>query len=138
MKVNEIMTKAVHKVSSTASCSEAARKMDSLNVGILPVEENGKLVGTVTDRDICIRAIARDKDCRSTTVKDIMTRNVITCLEDEDLAEAVRLMEERQIHRLVVCDQARRPIGMLSVSDIATKAHEDELAGEVLEAVCAP
>ncbi len=138
MKVNEIMTKIVHRIGSSGSCSEAARKMDSLNIGVLPVEENGRLVGMVTDRDICVRAIARDRDCRSTPVKDVMTRGVVTCSEEEDLNEAVRLMEEKQIHRLVVCDSTKRPVGMLSVSDIATKAHQDELAGEILEAVCAP
>ncbi len=138
MKVKEIMTQGVTKIGSSASVTEAAKKMDSMNVGVIPVEENGNLVGMVTDRDICIRVVARDKDCRSTSVKDVMTRNVITCSEDEDVSEAVRLMEERQVHRLLICDRSKRPVGILSVGDIAAKGHEETLAGEVLEAVCAP
>lgn len=138
MQVKEIMTCSVETVDSEASLIEAARKMRSLEVGALPVWEDGKLIGMITDRDIAIRAVAEEKSPAGTSVKQIMTSNVCCCLEDDDIYEAARMMEERSIHRLLVVNSNNDPVGFVSLSDLAVKSHDEHLTYEVLERISEP
>ncbi len=138
MQVKEIMTCNVETVSSDANLVEAARKMQSLEVGALPVWENDRLVGMITDRDITIRAVAEEKKPSSTSVKEIMTADVCCCFDDDDIHEAARMMEEKSIHRLLVVDSSNDPVGFVSLSDIAVKSHDEHLTYEVLERISEP
>ena len=138
MQVKEIMTCTVETVNSDTNLVEAARKMRSLEVGALPVWENGELIGMVTDRDITIRAVADEKNPSSTSVKEIMTSDVCCCFEDDDIHDAASMMEERSIHRLLVVNGNNDPVGLVSLSDFAVKSHNEHLTYEVLERISEP
>src|SRR5687768_17541668 len=101
MRVKEVMTRGVECVSPNANLQEAAAKMKSLDVGTLPVCDNDRLVGMITDRDITVRATAEGEAPRDIRVRDIMTPEVIYCFEDALVGEAARLMEQKQVRRLV-------------------------------------
>jgi len=132
MLVKEIMTSKVEFVGPALSIQDAARKMRDLNIGSLPVWENGQLLGMITDRDICCRAVAEGRDTVKTAVREIMSRDVSSCFSDDDVADAARLMEEKHIRRLAVVNRDRTMAGFLSVDDLAH--HSYHLAGEVLDA----
>jgi CBS domain-containing protein len=138
MKIGEIMTSHFEMIDSTSSLMDAAREMKSLDVGVLPVKEGTRLIGILTDRDIVIRALAQGRDPQSTQVKDIMSSDVIYCFEDDSVEDAVRLMEDNQIRRLVVCDHDRTPVGIVSLGDLAVKSGREELSGEALERISEP
>ena len=132
MKVQDIMTTTVEAVSPTTSLRTAARKMRDLNVGSLAVVKDEKILGIVTDRDISCHAVAMGRDPNSTEVQKIMNTDVATCFNDQDLADAAHLMEDRHIRRLAVLDHEDHITGFLSVDDLARGSHD--LAGAVLEA----
>jgi CBS domain-containing protein len=138
MNVSEIMTSDFEMVNSTSSLREAARKMKSLNVGFLPVQEGTMLIGLITDRDIVVRGLAEGRDADSTQVKDIISSEVVYCFEDDSVEDAVRLMEENQVRRLIVVDHDRVPVGIVSLGDIAVKTGLEQLSGEALERISEP
>jgi CBS domain-containing protein len=107
--------------------------MKMLDVGFLPICENDRLIGTVTDRDIAVRAVARGCDPNLTKVRDVMSRDIVYCLESQGVDEAARLMEDKMVRRLPVLNKDKRLVGIVSVGDLAARAHETQLAGEVLE-----
>lgn len=131
MQVKQVMSENVVVVNPEATVEEAAKKMDESDVGVLPVCDNEELLGMVTDRDMAIRAVARGRDPKRTKVKDVMTPVVVYCYDDQDIEEAVSLMEERQLRRLVVFNRDKQLVGVLSIGDLALYAG-NELAGEVL------
>src|SRR5437764_6114264 len=100
MLLKDVMTKTVEEIGPQTSLKDAAAKMKSLDIGALPVCENDKLVGMLTDRDIAVRAVADGKDPTQTRVCDAMTSGAFWCYEDDDVRDAARIMEERQIRRL--------------------------------------
>ncbi len=132
MLVKEAMSAKVESVGPDVTARECARKMDQLGVGTLPVWENGSLVGFVTDRDICCRAVGGGKDPRAVVAREIMTRDVASCFDDQHCVEAARLMKERHVRRLAVINRNQMMVGLFSVDDLARYSHD--LAGEVLEA----
>jgi CBS domain-containing protein len=138
MQLKDVMTNHVEAIPPSASLQEAAEKMKSLDVGALPVCQNDKLIGMLTDRDIAIRAVADGLDPRQTPVADAMTRDVIFCFDDEDVDKAAKLMEERQIRRLIVMDHDKHAVGILSLGDLATRSRDDSRKGEVLEQISQP
>jgi CBS domain-containing protein len=138
MRIGELMTKSLETIEARVSIREAAEKMRSFGIGALPVMDGSQLVGMVTDRDITVRATALGKDPHSTTVRETMTPTVITCDADAPIAEAERLMEEKAVRRLVVVDAWKRPVGLLSLDDLATVPGEARRAGEVLEQLNIP
>jgi CBS domain-containing protein len=133
MLVKKIMTHKLESILPTASLREAAQMMRDLKLGLLPVAENGKLIGMVTDRDICCRGMANGFDPASTTVSEIMSRDVWFCFSDDKVTDAVRQMEEHHIRRLAVLNRDKTMAGLLSVDDLAHYSHQ--LAGEVLNYV---
>jgi CBS domain-containing protein len=137
MKVKEIMTSPFEKINYDSSICEASELMRSSDVGILPVEKNGKIVGIVTDRDLIVRAIAQHLDPEDTPVSKVMTSDVTFCYDDEEIEDAEKKLEEKQIHRLLVINSDEKPVGILSLSDLATKA-ESSLACRALEKICGP
>jgi CBS domain-containing protein len=131
MLVREIMTPKMESIEPSATLREAARKMRDLNLGSLPVSEDGKLIGMITDRDICCRGVADDFDPLRTGVREIMSRDVLFCFSDDTVTAAVRQMENRHIRRLAVLNHDKSIAGFLSVDDLAH--YSRQLAGEVLD-----
>lgn len=134
MLVRDVMTKDVACVSPSTTITEAAKLMRDRDIGALPIAEKNGLIGIVTDRDICCRAIAQGLDPETTTVSEVMSRNVATCFEDQALPEAARIMEERRVRRLPVTDRKRKLVGIMSVGDLSQHAGH-ELTGEVEERI---
>lgn len=132
MKVNELMTSHVEFVVPTTNLRGAARKMKELGVGALPVVEDGKVLGIITDRDLACFAIAMGQDLNSAPVSRAMTKEVISCQANQDIAEAARLMQDHHIRRLLVLNDDKSLAGFFSVDDLVRGSHD--LAGAVLEA----
>jgi CBS domain-containing protein len=116
--------------------SDIAKVMLKEDVGAVPVGENDRLIGMVTDRDIVVRGLANGRDPSTLTARDVMTDPITYCFEDEEVEDAVRLMEDRKIRRLPVINKKRRMVGMLGLGDVAASASAS-LATETLRAVCA-
>jgi CBS domain-containing protein len=135
MQVREVMTRGVECIAPETTLQEAAAKMRELDTGCLPVCENNRLAGMVTDRDIVIRAIAEGRDPRTCTARDVMTREIVCCFEDDDIEEAARLMKDRQIRRLMVLNRNKRLAGIVSLGDLAVDTGDDQFSGEILERV---
>jgi CBS domain-containing protein len=138
MQLREIMTSDVECIGPDNTLREAAEKMRALDVGPLPVCDNDRLVGILTDRDIVVRAIAEGHDPRTTAVREAMTESVDYCFEDDDTAAAARKMRERQIRRLAVLNRDKRLVGIVSLGDLAVKTGDDAETGETLEEISEP
>jgi CBS domain-containing protein len=136
--VSDVMTRAVLFMHPEDTLQEAARKMKDLNVGPLPVCDGARLVGIVTDRDIAVRGVAEGRDPRGTRIREVMSADVITCRPEQDVAEAARLMREKQVRRLVVLDQDDHLAGIVSLGDLAVEGGDQRLSGKTLEAVSRP
>ena len=138
MQLREVMTRHIENIEPQANLADAAAKMKSLDVGALPVCDNDKLVGMLTDRDIAVRAVADGCDPTKTCVSDAMSPGAVWCYEDDDIREAARIMQEKQIRRLVVFDRNKRAVGIVSLGDIATRLGDDHLIGDTLQQVSQP
>jgi CBS domain-containing protein len=121
MLVKEAMSRDVKTVAPDQPLQDAARIMLDIDVGALPVGENDKLVGMITDRDIAVRGVAAGK-APTARVREVMSAEVKYCYEDEDTAHVARNMGEQQIRRLPVVDRNKRLVGILSLADLATSA----------------
>jgi CBS domain-containing protein len=137
MKIKEIMTKSVETIAPDMPIQEAADRMRSLDVGVLPVSKGDRLVGMLTDRDLTIRAVAQGKDPKTTPVQEAMTVDFVYCFEDQETEEAERIMEKNQIRRLPVLSDSKLLVGIVSLGDLATKTDERR-AGETLQKVSQP
>lgn len=135
MQIGEIMSRDVRVISPNDTLREAAKIMREVDTGFLPVGENDRLIGTVTDRDITLRAVADGKDPNATVVRDAMSEHLIYCYEDQDPREAARIMGEKQIRRLPVLNRDKRLVGVLSLGDIATDTHQNPTVGQSLDKV---
>ena len=131
-----MMHKGVECVSPDTAINLIAKKMRDLDVGAIPVAANGKLVGMVTDRDITIRCVVGNETMSSIKAKDVMTSGVIYCRDNEDVEDAVRIMEGKQVRRLPVLNEAMQVVGMVSLGDLSHALPRD-LTGEVAKAVSA-
>ncbi|MBP2159199.1 MULTISPECIES: CBS domain-containing protein [Asticcacaulis] len=130
MKVSEVMCPEFEIATPDTTLREAAQMMRDGDFGYLPVGENDRLSGALTDRDIVIRAVAEGLDA-DTPVRQIMTENVVYCFEDNDISEAGDVMRTRQIRRLVVLDRDKRMVGILSIGDIARDTDDSHLTGKI-------
>jgi CBS domain-containing protein len=138
VRVSEVMTPDVVTVSPEAVLIDAARLMRDSDIGPLPVCERGRILGVLTDRDITVRAIAGGKDPRSTRVYEIMTPEVVSCLDSDDVRRAAEIMQSAQLRRLLVVFSDGRLAGIVSLGDLALQTGDEELAGETLERVSEP
>ncbi len=138
MRVTEVMTRRVECVGPDATLQEAAAKMKSLDVGPLPVCDNDRLVGMVTDRDITVRATAEGEAPQDVCVRDVMTPEVIYCFEDADVKQAALLMQQKQVRRLLVLNRDKRLVGIVSLGDLVVETGDERLAGDTLESVSEP
>jgi CBS domain-containing protein len=138
MKLSSIMTGGIQTIPPQATLAEAAKKMASQDIGSLPVcSERREVVGIITDRDITVRAVARGMDPTRTRVEEVMTRDVLSCSSDSEVEDACRLMEKRQVRRLLVTGDDDTPVGIVSLGDIALCLRESQ-AVEVLKKVSEP
>jgi CBS domain-containing protein len=139
MQLKDVMTRNVEVIQPRASIADAARRMDELNVGPLPVCDGERLVGMVTDRDITVRATSAGKDPRTTPVSEAMSQDVLYCYEDQDVRDAAKLMADQQIRRVpVVTRDDKRLVGIVSLGDIASETRDDRMSGDTLERVSEP
>lgn len=134
MRVSELMSKKVEWINPTTTLQEAARKMRDLDIGCLPVGENDRLIGMVTDRDIACRGLVDGKDHAGAMVRDVMSSGITYCFDDQPVSDAAHLMEEKQFRRLPVLNRQKRLVGILSMGDISQHA-SGKLSAEVLKAV---
>jgi CBS domain-containing protein len=137
MKVKETMTRNPEMIRSGDSVIKAAEMMKKMNIGAVPVSEDGGAVGILTDRDIALRLVAEGKDAQKIKAGEIMSKDLVFCMEDEDVKEAAKKMEEKQIRRLMVKDSGGRISGIVSLGDIALSLGQ-QTAGEVLQEVSKP
>src|SRR5439155_105249 len=138
MLLKDVMTKTVEEIGPQTSLKDAAAKMKSLDIGPLPVCENDRLVGMLTDRDIAVRSTAQGEDPTRDLVRDVMTPEVIYCFEDQDVAKAAQLMKKKQVRRLLVLNRDERLVGILSLDDLAVKTGDEVVSGNTLEGVAWP
>ena len=138
MQLRDVMTRDIQDIPPEATLKQAAETMRSLDVGALPVCENNRVIGMLTDRDIAMRAVAEGYDPNEAHVRDAMTGELIYCYEDDTVENAAKLMEEKQIRRLPVMDRNQRLCGIVSLGDLATRTRDDRMSGEVLEQVSEP
>ena len=140
MQVRDLMTRSVETVRKDDSLQEAAGKMKDADAGILPVtNEEGDVIGVLTDRDIVVRVVAEGWNPQELHVSEIMSHDVVTCRPDCPIEDAVNTMRERQIRRLVVTeDHLKNTVGVVSLGDIAARGHEPQLVGAATEEICQP
>jgi CBS domain-containing protein len=134
--VRDVMTPGVRTVSPSQSLAEAAEVMKGEDVGSVPVVEEGRLVGIVTDRDIVIRAVAERRDPQTVKVDEVASQELVTVEPEQDLDEALALMARHQVRRLPVVE-AGQLVGMLAQADVALEAKEKKV-GETVEEISKP
>lgn len=138
MKVRDVMTEHAQCISPNESIQAAAQSMRTLDVGALPVCENERLTGIITDRDIVVRGVCEACDPKTTRIGDVMTPHITFCFDDQDIEEAAKLMRQKKIRRLAVLDREKRLVGVVSLGDLAVESGDEHLAWETLERVCEP
>jgi CBS domain-containing protein len=136
MKVRQAMHAGAQWVEPGTPLTELARLMREHNIGAIPIGENDRLVGMVTDRDIVCRGLAAGLDLTSATARDVMSKGIFYCRDTQDVADAARTMEQKKVRRLPVIDQDKRLVGILSVGDIS-RSSDRALCGEIVQAVSA-
>src|ERR1044071_4157852 len=124
MKVRDAMTKDVRLASPSQTIREAAQAMLDIDAGVLPVGENDKLLGMITDRDIAVRGVAKGKG-PDANVREVMTSEVKYCFDDQEVEEVTRNMGDLQVRRLPVVNREKRLVGILSLGDIAKSGRQD-------------
>jgi CBS domain-containing protein len=132
--IREVMTSKVCSIDADKPVAYAAKMMRDEDVGLAPIVEGDRLVGTLTDRDIAIRVVAEGRDPQSTTVRDVASTDLVTVDPEQDLDEALRLMAQHQVRRLPVVEEDGRLVGVLAQADVARQA-DDRQTGEVVERI---
>jgi len=130
MKVSKCMTRDVELVNPTQTIREAAQMMADLDAGALPVQQDDRLVGMITDRDIAVRAVAQGKS-PETPVRDVMSPEVLYCFDDQEIEDVSRNMGEVKVRRLPVVNRDKRLVGIISIGDLALK-EEQTLTGSTI------
>jgi CBS domain-containing protein len=136
MKVQEIMTKVVAVLPPDAQLSEVARVMRDYDIGSVPIADQEKLIGMVTDRDIVVRALADGAAINGRCARDVMSPKVLYCYEDQSVEEALGLMGDQQVRRLPVLDAERRLVGVVSLGDVSQAVAQK--AGSALKEISEP
>jgi CBS domain-containing protein len=133
-RIREIMTSNPSTIEPDKSVADAARIMKQEDAGVVPVTENGRLTGMVTDRDIAIRVVAEGKNAQSTPVREVASKNLVTVDPQQDLDEALRLMAKHQVRRLPVVEEDGRLVGVVAQADVA-RPGDDAKTGQVVQEI---
>lgn len=136
MKVSDAMTRDVKVANPAQSIRDAARLMAEIDAGSLPVGDNDRLVGMITDRDIAVRAVAEGKS-PDTKVSDVMSREVLYCFEDQDVEDVSRNMGDVKVRRMPVVNRDKRLVGIISLGDLA-RNEEPTAVGETMAEIAEP
>jgi CBS domain-containing protein len=134
MKLRDVMTPNPRTLEPSASLQDAACLMRDEDTGVVPIVENGRPVGLITDRDIVVRAVADGSTGLNRSVRDVATTDVLTAGPDMSTEEAANLMGRHQVRRLLVCE-GERLVGVASIGDIAVKEGKDERIGDAIEGI---
>lgn len=137
MKISDVMTTKAQCIGPNVTLAEVARRMLELDVGALPICESDRITGMVTDRDLVLRGTAAGLDPLTTQVRTVMSPKIVYIFEDQDVEEAARLMEVKQIRRLAVLNREKRLVGIVSLGDLAVEAGT-ALSGEALKEISQP
>ena len=136
MRVSEAMTRDVRVATPGQSIRDVAKIMAEIDAGAMPVAENDRMIGMITDRDIAIRAVAQGKG-PDTPVRDVMsTDKVLYCYDDEELDQVAKNMGDVQVRRLPVVNREKRLVGIVSLADLANR--ERKAAGKAVSGVSKP
>jgi len=130
MKIREIMTSNVECLGPDASLKDIAQEMKALDVGFIPICENDRILGTVTDRDIVIRATAEGNDVNTTKAREVMSRDIVHAYDDEDVKTVAEKMREHEVRRILILDRSKRLVGVVSIGDISKV--EEKVSGKTL------
>ena len=133
-KVSDVMTDRPRAVTPQTPLTEVAEIMEAEDVGSIPVVEDDRLVGIVTDRDIVVRAVAKGKDPKGMPASAVSSRELVTVHPDDDLSDALELMARHQVRRLAVTAEDERLVGVVSQADVAREAKEKD-TGEVVQSI---
>jgi CBS domain-containing protein len=133
-RIREIMTSNPSTIEPDKAVVDAARIMKQEDAGVVPVTENGRLTGMVTDRDIAIRVVAEGKDPQSTPVREVASKDLVTVDPQQELDEALRLMAQHQVRRLPVVEEDGRLVGVVAQADVARQG-DDTKTGQVVQEI---
>ena len=136
MKVKDAMHRGAEWLPPSTPLIEIAKMMRDHDIGAVPIGENDRLIGMITDRDITCRAVAKGGDCSKLTARDVMSKDIVYCRDTQSVEDAIRIMEAKKIRRLPVINGEKRLVGMLSLGDVS-HALPGALTGEVFAAVSA-
>lgn len=136
-KLKDLMSRDVKVISPDMTIREAASQMRDGDFGMLPVGENDRMIGAITDRDIAIRGVAEGKDA-GTKVRDVMSEGISWAYEDDSVEAAAKIMSERQVRRLPVVDRDKRLVGIVALGDFAVESSEVRPAAEALSGISQP
>jgi CBS domain-containing protein len=132
--IRDVMTRDPRTIDGTGTAVDAARLMRDEDVGLIPIVESDRLVGTITDRDIAVRIVAEGRSAGDTRVADIASRELVTIDPQQSLDEALRLMAKHQVRRLPVVEEDGKLVGIVAQADVAKRAAPDK-TGEVVERI---
>ncbi|MEO8102157.1 MAG: CBS domain-containing protein [Betaproteobacteria bacterium] len=136
-KLKDLMSRNVQLIGPDETIRDAAQQMLKGNFGMLPVTENDRMIGSISDRDIAIRAVAGGKDC-TTKVRDVMSEGIIWAYEDASVADAAKLMSDHQVRRLPVVNADKQLVGIVALGDFAVVNADIAMAGEALAEISQP
>jgi CBS domain-containing protein len=137
MHIKEVMTQRVSFVQPSTPIAEIARTLRNDDIGSVPVVENDRLIGIVTDRDIVVRVVAEGIDLQAATARDAMSPRILYCFEDQTVEEVLENMGDNQVRRLPVIDRDKRLVGVVSLGDLAVAAKR-KAAGDALQEISQP
>ena len=137
MLISDVMTRDVDLIDPGTTLKDAACRMRDRDLGSLPVAEDGRLVGMVTDRDIVVKGVAEARDAGNTTAREVMSPKVLYCFDDQSVEEVLSNMGDVQVRRLPVLDRDKNLVGIVSIGDLAKKGPAKK-AGEALKDISKP
>jgi CBS domain-containing protein len=135
--LKNLMSRDVKVISPEMTIGDAAKRMRDGDFGMMPVGEDDRMIGTISDRDIAIRAVAEGKDA-GTRVRDVMSAGIAWAYEDDTVEQAAKIMSERQVRRLPILDRDKRLVGIVALGDFAVERSEMKPAAEALSEISKP
>ena len=136
-QLKDLMSRDVKVISSDMTIGDAAKKMRDGDFGMMPVGEEDRMIGTISDRDIAIRAVAEGKDGR-TKVRDVMSEGIIWVYEDDSVEQAATMMSKHQVRRLPVVNRDKRLVGIVAPGDVAVESSKIQPAAQALAEISKP
>lgn len=134
-QVAEVMTEKLCTIDAEKSVAYAAKMMRDEDVGLAPIVEGDRLVGTLTDRDIAVRVVAEGRDPEATKAREVASTDIVTVEPTQNLDEALRLMAQHQVRRIPVVEDGGRLVGIVAQADVARRQSDDRKTGEVVEQI---